>query len=733
MRKIILLTFIFNLLFIHLGIAAITTPYPTVITLKQINGAEKERVRLAQAHKKYDRQPTGFYIESGKSVVVNVEILTPAIDGAMPVLTIGTLGFNVDGRVKNEIPLQTGLNTITSSQHSGGLIYLSFITNAARDPKGEVRITFTDAGEQVRVPRYIYGVTTDAEFVEMMTEYPTPDVLFQSDYFIAVATRNAANQYAKLVVKQKWMDDIHTLLANEDTISGLDNNDPNPVHHRLKAGEVRFLLTQNTSTSPHANSEGYTGYPSASIHRYLTPFNTSNNLPWMLGHELGHQHQQSAYMINKATESTVNIYSYVEERYFEEATFPGFTYNRTSAERWATTQNTYLKLPVEERIYDIDDADMEAIVGFNRDELRFMVWEQLFLLFGDDFYKTLHRIVREEKVSSGGSADDRRYYLILKASQVSGYDLREFFNQWGIRIYDDTALKNKLAAYFSAGLANGTIVALPQSMDAVIGITGQQRPAWSPLPLRGITSSVPEEDYFDRSNWTITTSIAGPADATVGGENPMNIIDGDFISAFAFVKPGRSYGGITVPGDHIPSFTINMGKQETFNCFKYRHRTASNTSEYLRARKISFYGKNAEGDSFTPIIENVFIDPVVNKDEIKVLFSSVSYQYVQLVINEWNVDNGSTIQVSEFNIGNSQPEIGTGISEKPMAETPISVYPNPIRVGQPFYVRSGNESDVKNIQLFNLSGQPVKTISAPGIYLVRTNTGRQTVKLIVTP
>ncbi|GHT71398.1 hypothetical protein FACS189455_3110 [Bacteroidia bacterium] len=402
--------------------AAITTPYPTTIELRQINSAEKERIRLCQGHKKYDRQPTGFYVETGKKVEVNVEILTTAELNVMPVLTVGTMGFNVNDRnTGTRTTLKEGVNTITVT--AGGLIWLEFVQDGNSEPKGLAKVTFTANSEHVHAPPYVFGVTTDAEFTEMMQTCQTPDVLYHSDYVAVVATREAAQSYSVNEKKNEWMESLHDLLAKEDEISGMDNNDPNPLHHRLKAGGVRFLLTENTSASPHANAIGYTGYPHGSRHRYLTKLGTASNNSWMLGHELGHQHQQPAYQINQSTESTVNIYSYVVERSIQ-----GSGYNRTTATRWTQVQNSYLKLFFSKRIYDMPDSELEAVTGFNRDELRFMVWEQLFLIFGDDFYKRLHRVVREEKVTGGGT-DERRAYLIWKASQVSGYDLTEYFNQ----------------------------------------------------------------------------------------------------------------------------------------------------------------------------------------------------------------------------------------------------------------------------------------------------------------
>jgi hypothetical protein len=723
------------------GQTGITTPYPTAIEINQINSAEKERIRLCQGHKNYDRQPTGFYVEAGKKVEVNVEILTEADRNVMPVLIVGTMGFNVDGRnTGTSFTLQAGVNTITA--HQGGLIWLSFVQDGNAGPKGRARITFTDGSEQVRAPRYVFGVTSHDEFTSMMSLYQTPDVLYQSDYIAVVATREAALQYSVSENKEEWMAAIHTLLDKEDEISGMDNSDPNPVHHRLKAGEVRFLLVENTSANPHASPIGYTGYPNSSRRRYLTKLGTATNNSWMLGHELGHQHQQPAYQINLATESTVNIYSYVVERNIQ-----GAGYNRTSAERWAQAQNTYLKLPLSERVYDMDSELLQSIVGFNRDELRFMVWEQFFLIFGDDFYKTLHRIVREEKVTDGGAADERRAYLIRKASQISGYDLTEFFNTWGIRVMD-AEVKAKLQVKMANAKAKGEILDLAsinRTAEELAMVTGQARPAWTPIPLRGITTSRPEGATFnplDRTDWTITTSIAGVPDGTVGGNDPENIIDGNTTSAFSFIKPGKTYEGVTGPAGYIPSFTIDMQSEQTFNYVSYLHRSTSNTSEYIRARQISVYGSN-DNSTFVPVEEHHVIDYVKNDNEIIIEFPSVSYRYIRVVIEDWNKTSGSTIQVAEFNAGTKLPEEQTGL-KLPDGKPEICVYPNPAKTKRPFTVKTADNFSDAVISIYTLMGIKQSehkindnsidlNIPEPGIYIiaVKKNTEKLVSRIII--
>lgn len=156
----------------------------------------------------------------------------------------------------------------------------------------------------------------------------------------------------------------------------------------------------------------------------------------------------------------------------------------------------------------------------------------------------------------------------------------------------------------------------------------------------------------DRSQWTITTSINGPADSEplVGGDNPQYIIDESTNSAFLFVKPGKTFSGIVAPADYIPSFTIDMQSPQEMEYFIYRHRDYNNALEYLRAKKISFYGKDNEADEFAPILEGITLQTTVAENKVK-LPAKVSHRYVKVMIDEWDTASGSTIQVADFNIG----------------------------------------------------------------------------------
>ena len=217
---------------------------------------------------------------------------------------------------------------------------------------------------------------------------------------------------------------------------------------------------------------------------------------------------------------------------------------------------------------------------------------------------------------------------------------------------------------------------------------------------------------YDRSNWTITTSIQGISDDAVYGTEPTYIIDEDSKSSFLFVKPGKTLGGITAPTDYVPAFTIDMKKQNDISFFIYRHRTYNNTTDMLRAKKVSFYGKNSEADTFNPIVLNV--DIPTNVADVKIqLPELVNYRYVKLEITDWDAVNGSTIQVSEFNLGyfgmSNFSDVGTGYKPGLDSNEEYYISPNPIKNGSELTISYPGEDRELILEVFDVSGKRIKS------------------------
>ena len=656
------------------------------VVLKQIVSAEQERLRMVQSLRKFDAQPTGFYLEAGKQLVLTVATTTASTDGASPEVVIGTLS-QIGNTVATK-QLTEGTNTIAASEHSGGMIYLRYVSERP-NPQGKVTVTFTPSSQHIEALHYIHGTTTPTQLENMVPQLDShAELIFISDYVIATVSTaavkaqmkgNALEEYlnpngkikAWLADINKWMNGLHTVLEKEDEISGMDDLDPNPLHHRLKAGEVRYLFVETSAgASPNA-SHGRTAYPTGSISRYLT-YEGSYTNPWMMAHEVGHMHQQGAYKISAAGESTVNIYPYHFMKFKD-----GASYNRTTAAQWTAVKNTFLSQPVAQRDYSMNTDQLQEMTGLNRDEVRFMPWEQLMIIFGADFYKRLHRVAREEKTDNISDEQDRRQYLIWKSSHITGYDMREFFNQWGIRV-TDAAILTAMNAKFAEARTLGIIEDLPRPIADYIAVTGQNKPSWVPLAMKGITTSEPSGyQHFNRYGWEVVETLptTGVKDNAAGGDDPDYIIDGIATTTFLFVKPGKSLegsDGVTVFGPATntqPYFVVDMKETQEFNYVMYRHRTSQN-SPNIRASAISLHGKNNISDGYTQILPKTDIPTSTDVSDVAInLPATVNYRYLKVVFEGW-ASSGSTIQVAELNVGLYTDEI-----EQPEPEEPEGTMP----------------------------------------------------------
>ncbi|MBD0825396.1 polysaccharide lyase family 8 super-sandwich domain-containing protein [Aestuariibaculum marinum] len=240
------------------------------------------------------------------------------------------------------------------------------------------------------------------------------------------------------------------------------------------------------------------------------------------------------------------------------------------------------------------------------------------------------------------------------------------------------------------------------------------------------------DTLLNKLGWIIKTSIEGPEDATIGGDEPEYIIDGDNQTAFAFVKPGKSFGGIDAAINYEPSFTIDMLSVQNFSFFTFRHRT-DHSSSFLRASSVAFYGSNSEEGPFLPIVEDVVLATDVS--EIKVDFPQVSYRYVKLVITGWDEVSGSTIQVSEFNIGTLDNTTLDIEDFDKYYDKKVKVYgfPNPVKLGQDLTLKLSVPLSDVNIEMYDIMGRSYKidnedSISTknltPGIYVLKISNKR---------
>lgn len=192
-----------------------------------------------------------------------------------------------------------------------------------------------------------------------------------------------------------------------------------------------------------------------------------------------------------------------------------------------------------------------------------------------------------------------------------------------------------------------------------------------------IELNVDNNPLVDRAIWGVTTQTATDYGFVVDGSTgkPEDLFDDLGNTFLSLVKPGKSYGSVpSQPTDFIPSFTVDMQSEQTFNYFIWQHRQGNNNN-FLRVYGIKMEGSN-DGENFTPInggeliwIPNVggYVGTATPADSktYEISIEESSYQYIKVKLAMWSdiyksdhpdypgngATGGSSMQVAEFGVG----------------------------------------------------------------------------------
>ncbi|MEU1469308.1 M60 family metallopeptidase [Streptomyces sp. NPDC005761] len=390
---------------------------PVSLTVTARPAAEAERLRLAQALRGSEFQPTGLYAPADAPLSLTVQ----PYDGLVPTLWIGAWDYYGEVTAPRSYPLTAGANTV--SDPHGGPVYLTLTGQGER-----AGVLFRSG--TVPMPVFTLGSTTEAAYQHRLdTLTASPWVELHGPNTIVTLTREGALLY-RGEDHAALLRLVETIIDSHARISGLDGSKP---VHRRKAGPYHFTEVSKVPTGVGAYAtHGYNGFPRAYLDR-ATTVEGLRTRGWGLYHELGHLHQQMAYKPGGLTEVTVNIYSLAAQRTLEQPSnlltvdpVTGLTAFQTSRAKFGTAGLTYEK----------SFGAYEKLVPLR----------QLELAFGDDFWPRMHRLVREENPQSDYTEDAKRYRaLSTYSSRVAGYDLTDFFvNTWAFPI--DAVGRAELAA-----------------------------------------------------------------------------------------------------------------------------------------------------------------------------------------------------------------------------------------------------------------------------------------------
>jgi len=381
-----------------------------VYTITEKPTALQEADRLGIWYPASDFDPLGLYLPPDESI----DIFVRNIKGdSQPRLLVGTYSRYKYSDVPTVYELSAGNNTISDS--AGGLLYLQFVSEAS--PSGEAEVSVY--GGQA-IPSYVLGESTHDEWLEELATMSYENVQFVSDRTMVVVSKATALKY-KDQDQDAMLKTLDKVADIQAYISGIDGS--SELHQR---NVHKILLTELTEKDLDFGL-------AAEEHRILVPTKALKNImdpdhaasaAWGLWHEMGHHHQALNWDWNEVDEVTVNIYSL--------ACLYGFDGSITWLKGnpvWDKVAD-YLASPIKERNFNSD----KTIGGKGR----LAMFRQLWMAFGDAFYIKLHQLAREDNakpaprvVARNMDAGSQMTSFMVLASQASGYDLTNFFREWG--------------------------------------------------------------------------------------------------------------------------------------------------------------------------------------------------------------------------------------------------------------------------------------------------------------
>lgn len=377
----------------------------TRVVLEQRGVVDEVRIAQDRSFNHSPFQSTGYWVKAGDALRVAYRYTGAAPSRAPEIWIHGIEDDTWDYRTAQKVVLRAGeTTTITASRQ--GIVYIATF-NA---PTGGEMVVDLVSGGRV-MPRFIAGEHASAQWREMLSAYSS------APYAEIVGRRMmVTTTYAQA---RLHVDDANALMTVWDEIVRLEG-----LQYGIVEGNA-FPHAPDPHRYHFVELPPYTGWMYAWQYRMAAATAATKSIlnsvalrndgwgPW---HELGHHHQPRSITWDDQTEVTVNLSSaYVQRAFGRPSRFENdgyyeaaFAYLNQSTRDFAQQRDPFVR----------------AI----------MFW-QLDLAFGADFYAKLGRNIRNVPTSSRPySSDERTQFFVLEASRVAGYDLVPFFERWGVPV-----------------------------------------------------------------------------------------------------------------------------------------------------------------------------------------------------------------------------------------------------------------------------------------------------------
>ncbi|WP_407490686.1 M60 family metallopeptidase [Elizabethkingia anophelis] len=388
-----------------------------------------------------DFEPTGLYLPANTSITIDVVQVSGI---SLPKLLIGTYSLRTDGpnnSLPREIQLTSGTNIIPGDT-KGGILWIRY-NNSYSSGASSVKITFK-TGHQ-KMPIYIKNNTTSQDWYNQLQTYSySPDVLVIGDHIYQVYNKNLALKnyndqqdinYALNIADSIW--------NTENELSGLDGSSPTNLPHEYN----KCLMSEEIMTWAGGYAYNYVTAYYPGFASYAFSLNNgigTYNGAYVVAHEMGHLHQQSAITWSTLSEVTNEVFTnYVLKRFNSSSSILAKPTLWRSESVWP-----YVKMYLDNNNINKDfngDIGQYTSKPDYTNHIKVAMFLQLQMAFGDNFIIELNKRSRTEGayLNEYSSDADKMRFFMLTSCKISGKNLTNFFKKWGFKV--STSVYNEIA------------------------------------------------------------------------------------------------------------------------------------------------------------------------------------------------------------------------------------------------------------------------------------------------
>ncbi|AOX43518.1 hypothetical protein S100390_v1c01750 [Spiroplasma sp. NBRC 100390] len=372
-------------------------------------------------------KPTGYFLEAGikYEIIINKnEYLTNIF------FRVGQWGKykNINnGHEYFESFLVIGETSIVIPEYSGVL----YIEDNNQTDLEVIDIVTDDSEEFIKIPTFKINETDQTEFITQIKTTKSPFVEFVSKHYFATMQTDMI----KNVVLSRPQHSFNVTLNHWDNVWNW-TNDFYGLNAKNKDISKKFPQYIHI-----ANEDNSWGYANATHGRVMFQNSTGAGKDlfldqitdqWPLWHETGHTYQTLQYKWHDLTEVSNNLSAlYIQQKLGIQLRIYKESEKQQAIKRYLAQQN-------ENKDFNNLSGDIGSWIRLG------MLW-QLQMGFGHNFYPVLNKIYRQ--INNGKDSesmprfdtDEKKIQMFIRiTSYVTDYNLKQFFNEWGIKLTAET-------------------------------------------------------------------------------------------------------------------------------------------------------------------------------------------------------------------------------------------------------------------------------------------------------